>query len=140
MIKIIIKNLILFFVYACIYFVIECLFKHSITDYRMFILGGLMGLWIGLINNIFSYNISFILQCIIGSISVTLIEAIFGYKWNIIQQLNIWDYSNLPLSACGGQINLFFSLAWVLLSGLCILIDDYLRYKWFNEEKPNYKW
>lgn len=133
------KNLFLFLTYGFIYFVIECLFKHSITDIRMFILGGLLGVWIGLINNIFSFNTSFILQCIIGSMSTTLAEAILGYQWNIVEGLNIWNYSNLPFSTCAGQVNLFFSFTWLILSGICIILDDYLRYKLFNEEKPYYK-
>lgn len=136
----ILRNGILFTVYGGVYFVIECIYKHSITDYRMFILGGLLGLWIGLINNIFSFETNFILQCIIGSISVTLVEAICGYQWNIIEGLSIWNYSNLPLSGCGGQINFFFSIIWMFLSGICIILDDFLRYKFFNEDKPYYKW
>ena len=37
-----------------------------------------------------------------------------------------------------GQISLPFSLIWFLLSGVIIIVDDYLRYKLFKEDKPKY--
>lgn len=103
-------------------------------------MAGCLGVLIGLINNLFSFETSFILQCLVGTLMATLCEAIFGYQWNIIEGLNIWNYSTLPFSFVGNQINLFFSMAWMGLSGVCIMLDDWIRYKFFNEEKPHYKW
>ena len=37
-----------------------------------------------------------------------------------------------------GQISLPFSLIWFLLSGIIIIVDDWLRYKLFKEDKPKY--
>jgi hypothetical protein len=83
------RSVILVLLYGSIYFAIESVFKGHSSDYRMAVLGGLLGLWIGIINNAFSYETDLILQGIIGIISVTLAEAVFGYQWNIIEQLGI---------------------------------------------------
>lgn len=37
-----------------------------------------------------------------------------------------------------GQISLPFTLIWFLLSGVIIIVDDWLRYKLFKEDKPRY--
>ena len=80
----------------------------------------------------------FELQCIIGAIVITLGEFIFGYILNIKLGLNIWDYSDMPMNIMG-QICLPFTLAWCALSGVCIVLDDYLRYWFYDEEKPVYQ-
>ena len=95
----------------------------------MAILGGFLGLFIGIINNAFSFETDLILQGIIGSLSITLSEAVFGYQWNIIENLKIWDYSSLMFSGVGGQVSLIFSLfVWIPLSIFCVLLDDFINY------------
>ena len=95
----------------------------------MAILGGFLGLFIGIINNAFSFETDLILQGIIGSLSITLSEAVFGYQWNIIENLKIWDYSSLMFSGVGGQVSLIFSLfVWIPLSVFCVLLDDFINY------------
>ena len=104
----------------------------------MFVLAGFIGIMIGLINNLFDIKTDFILQCIIGMLITTLSEAIGGFYWNLQCGLHIWDYSSLPFSFIGGQINLFFSLIWMFLSGIVIILDDILRWKLYKEERPKY--
>ena len=132
------KYILLYILFGGIYFIIECLWKHQLSDYRMFLLAGFLGVFIGLLNNLFSWDTAFILQCYVGTITATLSEAVLGIHL-INQGIYIWDYSTLPLSACNGTINLFFSIAWLGLSAVCIVIDDYLRYWLFHEEKPKYR-
>lgn len=142
LLRIIIRYCLLFLVYGSIYFLIECAFKRSVTDIRMFILGAILAICIGLINNIFTYETNFILQCIVGSIIITLLEAIMGYQWNIVENRDIWNYSNMLFNAINGQICLEFSLfAWIPLSGMCIVFDDILRYYVFKQdmERSHYK-
>ena len=138
--KYIIESTILILLYGTVYFLIECIWKQSISDWRMFILGGFMGFLIGLQNNMFTYDIDFIYQMIVGSLMVTLCEAIFGYQWNTIEGLGIWDYSNTIIYGIDGNVSLFFSLfAWTTLSGIVILLDDYIWYYIFkNGEEPYY--
>lgn len=136
--KALMKYITLFITYGGIYFVIECLYKHKISDYRMFLLAGTIGIVLGLINNLFTMETDFILQCLFGMLITTLAEAIGGFYWNLECGLGIWDYSSLSLSFVGGQINLFFSIAWMFLSGVLIVLDDFIRWKLYHEEKPRY--
>ena len=136
--KYILRYSLLFSVYGFIYFVIECIYKGKISDWRMFVLAGFIGVVIGLINNLFSYDTDFILQCLFGTLVATLSEAIGGYYWNIECGLHIWDYSSLPLSFVGGQVNLFFSIIWMFLSGIVIVLDDVIRWKLYGQRKPSY--
>ena len=136
--KMVLKHLILFVVYGCIYYGIEIAYR-GYSDPSMLLLGGICGLVIGSLNECFSWETPFWKQCVIGAIIVTILELITGYIVNIWLGWNVWDYSNLPLSFFNGQINLFFSMAWCLLSGVAIVLDDWLRYWLFKEEKPRYK-
>lgn len=137
-IKIFFKYIILFVSFGGLYFIIESLYKGHITDYRMFIMAGIIGILIGLVNNLFSFETNFILQCLFGTLIALLGECICGYQWNIVQNLGLWDYSSLPFSFANNQINLFFGFAWLILSAVCIVLDDFLRWKLFNEEFPHY--
>ena len=132
------KFTVLFSVYGAIYFAIECLYKGHLTHPLMFIVGGIIGVFVGLINNLFDMNTDFILQCFVGMLIVLLIECIVGYQVNIIDQQMMWDYSRVPLNFVGGQICVPFAIAWFVLSGVCIVLDDYLRHWLFNEEEPYY--
>lgn len=137
-IKKILKYITLFSVYGIIYFLIECLYKGCITHPLMFIIGGFIGVLIGLINNLFDMDTDFILQCLVGTMIVLLVECVVGYQVNIIGHHMIWDYSRVPLNFVGGQICLPFAGIWFILSGICIIVDDHLRYMFFNEERPYY--
>lgn len=103
----------------------------------MILLGGLCGLLIGAINNIFPWEMSLAKQGVIGACIVTVLEFITGCVVNIWLGWNVWDYSNMPLNILG-QVCLPFSLLWILLSIICIIVDDYLRYLMFNEQMPHY--
>jgi uncharacterized membrane protein len=135
--KAFIKYLILFVVGGCGYVGIEFLYRQH-SHWSMFILGGLCFVIIGAINNIIPWEMPLVEQMLIGSIVITMLEFITGCIVNIGLDLNVWDYSNLPLNI-HGQICLPFSLLWFLLSLVCILLDDWLRYWWFGEELPHYK-
>lgn len=51
----------------------------------------------------------------------------------------IWDYSDKPLNLYG-VICLENSVYWYFLSGVAIVLDDFIRWKYFGEEKPHYRW
>ncbi len=132
------KNFILFLLFGLIYFLIETVWKGHFTHWSMFIVGGLCGMSIGLINEYFPETLKFQYQCLIGAALVTLIEGCSGVILNIILKLNIWNYSNMPLNFFYQQCCIPFCLAWVVLAGGCILIDDYIRWKFLGEEKVKY--
>ena len=74
----------------------------------------------------------------IGSTIITVLEFITGCIVNLWLGWNVWDYSNLPLNLLG-QICLPFSTLWYFISAIGIVIDDYIRYIYFDEEYPRYK-
>lgn len=131
------KYLFLFLFGAIVYYLIEVLWR-GYSYLSMGILGGICFVIIGLLNeHIFFDNIGILYQMILSSGIITLLELISGIILNVLLDLNIWDYSNLPFNFMG-QICLPFTLAWVLLSLIAIVVDDYLRYKFFNEPFPKY--
>lgn len=130
------KLLFLFVVGGLIYVMIEMVFRgHSHPT--MFVVGGLCFLICGDLNEIISWEMPFLAQMILGSIIITSVELIAGLILNVWLGLGIWDYSNMPFNY-KGQICLPYSLLWCLLSGIGIVLDDYLRYWIFGEEKPHY--
>ena len=135
--KVCLKLLALAVIGGAIYVGIEMLWRgHSHPS--MFILGGLCFVSIGLINELFPWELGIVWQALIGGTMVTCLEFITGVIVNIWLKLGVWDYSGLPLNILG-QVCLPFYFAWVGLSVVAIVFDDYLRYWFFGEEKPHYK-
>ena len=135
--KVCLKLLVLAVIGGAIYVGIEMLWRgHSHPS--MFILGGLCFVSIGLINELFPWELGIVWQALIGGTMVTCLEFITGVIVNIWLKLGVWDNSGLPLYILG-QVCLRFYLAWVGLSVVAIVFDDYLRYWFFGEEKPHYK-
>lgn len=132
-----VKPFILWTLGGCIYFGIELAWR-GYSHPAMVAVGGLCFLIVGGINEIFPWDLGFLWQCLIGGAAITAVELVSGLILNVWLGLGIWDYSALPLNLFG-QICAPFSAAWVLLSGVAILLDDFLRWKLFNEEKPRYK-
>ena len=77
------------------------------------------------------------LQMLIGMVIITALELIKGLVVNINLGWNVWDYAKEPFNLLG-QICLFSSFWWYFLSVVGIVLDDYLRYWIFHEEKPHY--
>jgi uncharacterized membrane protein len=104
----------------------------------MFILGGLSGVLVGGLNNWYSWDLSLVKQMSISAVIITVLEYITGYIVNIRLGWNVWDYSDLPFNL-NGQICLYFSVLWFFISFIAIIVDDELRYIFFNEEYKDYK-
>ena len=133
----VLKEIILAIIGGLIYILIELIWRGH-THISMFILGGICFVAIGLINELFSWELGLVWQSVIGTVIVTVLEFITGLVVNIWLGLGVWDYSNMPFNLLG-QICLPFAFAWVALSAIAIVLDDYLRYWIFGEEKPRYK-
>ena len=134
--KNLLKYIILFIVFGAIYFGIECIWKGYLTHWSMFVLAGFVGIAIGAINEHIPWEMPLLYQCSIGMIIATLGEGITGLIVNVWLHLNVWHYDVLPFFF--GQCSIPFCLAWLLLAGVCIVLDDLIRWKWFGEEKPRY--
>ena len=107
----VLKYFFLFSFGGIVYVLIEMLWR-GYSHWSMFILGGICFVLLGLINK--------------------------KYTWDLLLNLNVWDYYDLPFNIMG-QICLPYMFLWFLLSPVCIVVDDYIRYLFFNEEKPHYK-
>ena len=118
------KNIIIFLIFGISYYLLEILWR-GYSHWTMIIVGGLCGLLIGLINEI-TPKMNTVLQMLLGSVIVTIIEFVTGYIINIKLDLNIWDYSNLKFNILG-QVSLLFSMLWFFLSYIVIKLDDCIR-------------
>lgn len=136
MIKQVTKSFVLFGIFGVIYCGIE-IAARGYTHPAMFAVGGICGIIVGLINEKLDFDMSLIKQMLIGCICITAIEFISGIVLNIGLGLDIWDYSNKPFNYMG-QVCLENSVYWFFLSGAAIILDDWLRYLLFGEEKPHY--
>lgn len=132
-----VKALALMGIGGAIYAVIELIWRGH-THWTMALLGGLLFVLIGAINEYTPWCIPLWRQGVIGALIVTWAELVAGLVLNVWLRLGIWDYSNLPGNFMG-QICPQFTAAWVLLSVVAVVLDDWLRYWLFGEDRPHYK-
>lgn len=122
----ILKEFIIFTIFGLMYVTIELLYRGH-THYSMFIVGGICGVLIGLINDN-TPDMPLLPQCVLGAVIITVIELLTGLFLNVYLGLNVWDYSNQPFNFMG-QICPQFCIIWCILSILVIRIDDWLKEK-----------
>lgn len=128
----------LFFVGGLLYYLIEVVWR-GYSHWTMYCLGGLCFVCIGLINEVIPWEMPLWLQGIIGALVITVLEFAVGCVVNIVLGWNVWDYSDVPFNICG-QICLPFTLLWFAVSLAAVVLDDYIRYWAFHEERPHYTW
>lgn len=131
------KYLFLFWFGGSFYITLEVLWR-GYSHWTMGVLAGLVFISIGLLNEIWSWDTSIIIQILAGTIIATTGEFITGCIVNLWLGWDIWDYSDMWGNILG-QICPAFIALWIPISLLSIVIDDMIRWKFFNEEKPKYK-
>lgn len=131
------KYVVLFIFGGAGYFILEVI-ARGYSHYTMFLCGGICFIFCGLLNEITKTKISFISQMVLSSVIITGVEFITGVVVNLWLKWDIWDYSHMPYNFMG-QVCLLYSVLWFFISGIVIVLDDYLRYKLFHEEKVHYK-
>lgn len=137
-IKIFIKYLILFLLGGHTYYGIEILWR-GYSHYSMIICGGICFIYAGLQNEQVEWDYPFWKQVLRVEAFILSAEFITGCIVNFWLGLNVWDYSGLPGNILG-QTCPQFALLFLPLSAIAIVVDDFIRWKWFGEEKPRYKW
>ena len=130
------KLIFLFVVGGILYAVIEILWR-GYTHWTMAILGGMCFLVCGGLNEWLSWDTPLWIQALICCMAITAAELVAGLVLHVWLGLNIWDYSGLPYNLAG-QVCLGYSCLWYMLSIPAILLDDWLRYCFFAEERPRY--
>lgn len=131
------KHAILALVGGIIYGALEILFRGC-THWSMVILGGVCFVIIGELNEVIPWNMPLILQMLCGCIIITTLEFCCGCIVNIWLGWSVWDYSN-EWGNLLGQICPKYSMIWYFVSLFAILLDDWLRYELWDEEKPHYR-
>lgn len=129
----------IFFIYCFsggLYVMFETIFR-GYSFMTMYYLGGALGILAYFLNNVFSYDMDFLLQCGICTVIGTISEGVVGTIFNA--DYHMWDYRNLPFSFFNDQCNVMFVGIWFILFAVCIPIFDYIGWKCWNEPKPYYK-
>lgn len=103
----------------------------------MLVLAGLVFIAIGLLNQIWGWEAGLIKQVLVGTTIATISEFIIGCIVNLWLGWNIWDYSDLKFNLFG-QITPQFIALWIPITLLAIILDDVIRWRFFDEEKPRY--
>ena len=114
------------------------LFYRGWTHWTMFFLGGLCFIALGAINEVIPWAMPLWQQVLIGACIITALEFVTGCIVNLWLGWGVWDYSGIPGNILGQVCPKFFGL-WLLVSVAGIILDDWLRYWWFGEERPHYK-
>lgn len=120
-----------------VYVVLELLFRQK-SDITMMFCASVCCLPMIFLNNVYTYELDFLLQTFFCGIFCTLIELIFGLIFN--SDHHIWDYSNMMFNY-KGQVCLSFFFVWVGISIPIIMIIDWMEYNLFEvvSEPPYYK-
>lgn len=130
------KSMFLGCVGGLLYIGLELLWRgHS--HWTMFLLGGLCFVIIGLINELIPWCMPIWRQALIGAAIITALEFLTGCVVNRWLGWAVWDYSRMPLNVLG-QICVPYMLLWLPVAVLAIVLDDWLRYWMFREERPQY--
>lgn len=122
---------------GAIYYFIEIIWR-GYSHWTMFLLGGICFIIMGLINRFFKWETPLWFQCLISTGILLSLEFLTGCIVNLVLGWNVWSYSDKHLNLLG-QICLEMIPLWYILSMVGIILDDYLRWQLFEEEKPRYK-
>ncbi len=131
--KISVKNYIeIFLVGGILYSIIEILWR-GYTHWTMTITGGVCCVALFYIFGKIR-TMSLLNKCIIGSLVITVIEFISGCIVNLWFNLNVWDYSNMPLNLLG-QICPLYSAFWAVLTIPVVKSCDYIKKHFVQSNK-----
>ena len=108
------------------YALIELLWRGR-THWSMMLAGGLCFLLLSRIAARYGDRPLF-LRAALAALAVTLVEWFFGVTFNILLQMNVWDYSGVPLNFYG-QICLGYTLLWGALALIFLPVAGALNKK-----------
>ena len=113
------------FLFGGILYVMSELLYRGFTHITMFFAGGICLLIMYVCEKKLS-GTRLYKRCILYAFAVTLVELGFGVAFNMVLDMNVWDYSDEPLNFLG-QICPEFVFMWLFLSLPAIFICGKLR-------------
>lgn len=99
--------------------------------------GGIAIVLIDRLNNKISWDMDILIQGICGSLIITGFEWIIGELFLRGVLPVMWDYSSIPLNY-KGIICLPFSLLWIGLSIIAVILADAINYYFLGDEDIPY--
>ena len=140
------NNLTIFTLMGICYVFIEVAFSSIVSlkpaligssSLWMFLVGGLLGVTLGKMNEIkFTRNLIYPINIFAGAFVITLNELISGIILNKWLGFDIWDYSHATYNFLG-QIDLVHSICWVFLTPFVFWVDDVMKHYMFEEPRPD---
>lgn|SRR5574343_2115616 len=140
------KNLTIFILMGICYVFIEVAYGSIVSmkpaligssSLWMFVVGGILGLTLGKMNEIkCTRNLIYPINILVGGAVITFNELISGLILNKWLGFNIWDYSQATYNFIG-QIDLVHSICWILLTPFVFWVDDVMKHYMFDEPKPD---
>ncbi len=115
------KQAVLFYLGGCAYMGLELLWRGR-THGSMFLAGGTCFLLIGKLSLV-RPRLPLPLRAVVGAGIVTMVELAVGLVAN--RNYEVWDYRSRPGNFLG-QICPAFTLLWIPVSLLALLLHDYL--------------
>ncbi len=135
--KYILKYFVLFVIGGILFNLVEILWR-GYSYPAMTVVGGACFILVGAVNELFPWDMALASQMLISAVLITGVEFAAGLFLNIYLGLEIWDYSQQCYNLLGQVCLLYFNL-WFLLSAVGIVLDDWIRWQFFGEDKPRYK-
>lgn len=133
-----VKFTILFYVGFTTYITIETLFR-GYSYPLMGLDGAICFILFDKINEVLSWDMDLFLQGCIGSVLVTISELLIGLSLQYLHLPTMWDYSGMWLNF-KGIICLPFSLLWIVLACIGIILADCINYYLIcNGDRPVYR-
>ena len=140
------KDLTIFTLMGICYVFIEVAFSSIVSLHAaligqsslwMFLVGGLLGLALGKMNELKpTRNMRYPLNIFAGAAVITMIELVSGLILNKWLGFAIWDYSSAKFNFLG-QIDLIHSTCWVVLTPFVFWADDVMKHYMFGDPKPD---
>lgn len=131
--RLVLKYLCLFCIGGFAYCDIELLYRGQ-THWSMFLCAGIIFIYASVQNEALEWDYPFWKQLLKVWIFALIAEFITGCIVNLWLGWDVWDYSNLKFNILG-QTSLTFALLFLPICALAIVLDDYVRYLFFEEER-----
>lgn len=131
------KGIFLIGIGGAMYYTLELVYR-GYSHWSMFLLGGLCFFIIDKLYQKRCGKFSLLSFMITGGLIITGLEGITGAFVNLYLHNQVWDYSNLPLQLYG-QVSLFFSLLWCVMTIPVIWLSGMVHYYVLNDEKQQFR-